>query len=66
MSSASTPGWTFHTPRYRCMLNFRTRADCVRHAFETASGRLKNITLIHPDGTEERVSREEYDANRTN
>jgi len=61
-SSASTPGWSFETNDYRSLLNFRDRADCVRHAFDAALAvRLSRITLIHPDGTQETVTRGDFD-----
>lgn len=71
MSSASTPAalhphWSYKTTRYKSFLNFRSRADCLRHAFDVAAAtKLKGpITLIHPDGTEEVVTRDDYERNR--
>lgn len=54
--------WTFRCNDYKSFLNFRTRADCLRHAFDVAlRSRLRRIILIHPDGEEEVVTRDDYD-----
>jgi hypothetical protein len=57
------PGWTFTRNDYRSFLNFRDRGSCLLHAFDRAlQGQFSVIILIHPDGTEERVTREQYEA----
>lgn len=67
MSSATMPGWSFRANDYRSFLNFRDRAFCLQHAFEVAARcRLQCIVLLHPDGTEEVVTRDEYESTRTN
>ncbi len=62
MSSSTTPGWTFKANDFKSFLKFRDRTSCEMNAFEVAAAqRLPSIILIHPDGTEEVVTRDDYD-----